>query len=126
MPGATAYFALDTIGKPQAGETVLISAAAGAVGQVAGQIAKLKGARVIATAGAADKLDYVTRELGFDAGGRLQRQGREDPCRRARAATRPSGIDVFFDDVGGVTHDAAMANLALRGAHHHLRRDLFQ
>ena len=91
MPGATAYFALDTIGKPQPGETVLISAAAGAVGQVAGQIAKLKGARVIATAGAADKLDYVTRELGFDAGSRLQGQGRERPWPPNLPATRRRG-----------------------------------
>ncbi|MGH7036380.1 MAG: NADP-dependent oxidoreductase, partial [Stellaceae bacterium] len=68
MPGATAYFALDAIGKPQPRETVLVSAAAGAVGQAAGQIAKLKGCRVIAIAGAADKLAYVTQQLGFDAG----------------------------------------------------------
>ncbi len=114
MPGATAYFALDTIGKPQAGGTVLISAAAGAVGQVAGQIAKLKGARVIATAGAADKLDYVTRELGFDAG--VDYKGKDAKTLAAELARHaPQGIDVFFDDVGGVTHDAAMANLALRG-----------
>jgi NADPH-dependent curcumin reductase len=112
MPGATAYFALDTIGKPKAGETVLISAAAGAVGQVAGQIAKLTGCRVIATAGAADKLDYVTRELGFDIG--VDYKGKDAAALAAELAQHaPNGIDVFFDNVGGVLHDAAMANLAL-------------
>jgi hypothetical protein len=112
MPGATAYFALDTIGKPKAGETVLISAAAGAVGQVAGQIAKLTGCRVIATAGAADKLDYVTRELGFDIG--VDYKSKDAAVLAAELAQHaPNGIDVFFDNVGGVLHDAVMANLAL-------------
>jgi NADPH-dependent curcumin reductase len=112
MPGATAYFALDTIGKPKPGETVLISAAAGAVGQVAGQIAKLKGCKVIACAGAADKLAYVTQELGFDAG--VDYKGKDAAALAAAFATHaPQGIDVFFDNVGGVTHDAAMMNLAL-------------
>jgi NADPH-dependent curcumin reductase CurA len=112
MPGATAYFALDTIGKPKAGETVLISAAAGAVGQVAGQIAKLKGCKVIACAGAADKLDYVTSELGFDAA--VDYKGKDAKALAAEFASHaPQGIDVFFDNVGGVTHDAAMMNLAL-------------
>lgn len=112
MPGGTAYFALDTIGKPNAGETVLISAASGAVGQVAGQIAKLKGCRVLATAGAADKLDYVTRELGFDVG--IDYKGKDAAALAAELAQHaPNGIDVFFDNVGGVLHDAVMMNLAL-------------
>lgn len=112
MPGATAYFALDTIGKPQPRETVLVSAAAGAVGQVAGQIAKLKGCRVIGIAGAADKLAYVTQQLGFDAG--IDYKGKDaSELSAAIAAQAPSGVDVFFDNVGGVTHDAAMMNLAL-------------
>lgn len=112
MPGATAYFALDTIGKPQPGETVLISAAAGAVGQVAGQIAKLKGCTVIATAGAADKLAYVTRELGLDTG--IDYKGKDAKTLAAEIARHaPSGVHVFFDNVGGVTHDAVMMNLAL-------------
>ncbi len=113
MPGGTAYFALDTIGKPKAGETVLISAAAGAVGQVAGQIAKLAGCKVIATAGAADKLDYVTKELGFDIG--IDYKGKDAAALSAELAQHaPQGIDVFFDNVGGVLHDAVMMNLALR------------
>jgi hypothetical protein len=112
MPGATAYFALDTIGKPKSGETVLISAASGAVGQVAGQIAKLKGCKVIATAGAADKLDYVTRALGFDVG--IDYKGKDAAALSAELARdAPNGIDVFFDNVGGVLHDAVMMNLAL-------------
>jgi hypothetical protein len=112
MPGATAYFALDTIGKPKSGETVLISAASGAVGQVAGQIAKLNGCKVIATAGAADKLDYVTRELGFDIG--IDYKGKDTAALSAELAQHaPNGIDVFFDNVGGVLHDAVMLNLAL-------------
>jgi len=112
MPGATAYFALDTIGKPQPRETFLVSAAAGAVGQVAGQIAKLKGCRVIGVAGAADKLAYVTQQLGFDAG--IDYKGKDaTELAAAIAAQAPSGIDVFFDNVAGVTHDAAMMNLAL-------------
>ncbi len=112
MPGATAYFALDTIGKPLPGETVLISAAGGAVGQVAGQIAKLKGAKVIACAGTADKLAYATGELGFDAG--VDYKGKDATVLAAELATHaPQGIDVFFDNVGGVTHDAAIMNLAL-------------
>jgi NADPH-dependent curcumin reductase CurA len=113
MPGATAYFALDTIGKPKPGETVLISAAAGAVGQVAGQIAKLQGCKVIACAGAADKLAYVTEALGFDAA--VDYKGKDADALAADFARHaPQGIDVFFDNVGGVTHDAAMMNLALR------------
>jgi NADPH-dependent curcumin reductase CurA len=112
MPGATAYFALETIGKPKSGETVLISAAAGAVGQVAGQIAKLKGCKVIATAGADDKLDYVTRDLGFDIG--INYKNKDAAALSAELAQHaPNGIDVFFDNVGGVLHDAVMMNLAL-------------
>ncbi|HEY3919390.1 MAG TPA: NADP-dependent oxidoreductase [Stellaceae bacterium] len=112
MPGATAYFALDTIGKPKSGETALISAASGAVGQVAGQIAKLKGCKVIATAGADDKLDFVTRDLGFDIG--INYKGKDAAALSAELAQHvPNGIDVFFDNVGGVLHDAVMMNLAL-------------
>src|ERR1700749_93425 len=111
MPGAPAYFAPDTIGKPKSGETVLISAASGAVGQVAGQIAKLKGCTVIATAGAADKNDYVTRELGFDIG--IDYKGKDTTGLSAALAQHaPMGIDVFFDNVGGVLHDAVILNLA--------------
>lgn len=112
MPGATAYFALDTIGQPKAGEIALISAASGAVGQVAGQIAKLRGCKVIGVAGAGDKLAYVIDTLGFDAA--LDYKGKDPQTLAGEiAAHAPQGIDVFFDNVGGATHDAAMMNLAL-------------
>jgi NADPH-dependent curcumin reductase CurA len=112
MPGHTAYCALLDIGKPQPGETVVISAASGAVGQAAGQIAKLKGCRVVGIAGAPDKLAYVRDELGFDAV--LQYRGKDREALAAElAAAAPQGVDVFFDNVGGVTHDAVMLNLAL-------------
>ena len=112
MPGMTAYSALLGIGQPKPGETVLISAAAGAVGQLAGQIAKIRGCRVIGSAGAADKLAYIKDELGFDAA--LDYKGKDrDQLGAELAALAPDGIDVFYDNVGGVLHDAVMANLAL-------------
>ncbi len=114
MPGQTAYCALLGIGQPKAGETVLISAASGAVGQVAGQIAKLKGCLVIGTAGAPDKIAYVKDTLGFDAA--IDYTGKDrDALGAELAELAPKGIDVFFDNVGGVLHDAALANLALHG-----------
>lgn len=114
MPGQTAYCALLGVGQPKPGETVLISAAAGAVGQLAGQIAKLKGCRVIGTAGAPDKIAYVRDALGFDAA--IDYKGKDAETLTAElAALAPKGIDVFFDNVGGSVHDAAMANLAMHG-----------
>jgi len=113
MPGQTAYCALLGVGQPKPGETVLISAAAGAVGQVAGQIAKIKGCRVIGTAGAPDKVAYV-EALGFDRC--IDYKGKDAEALGAElAALAPKGIDVFIDNVGGAVHDAAMANLALHG-----------
>jgi NADPH-dependent curcumin reductase len=102
MPGMTAYTGLLDIGKPQAGETVVVAAASGAVGSAVGQIAKIKGARAVGIAGGKDKCDYVTRELGFDAcldhrdpdlAGKLK-----DAC--------PKGIDVYFENVGGAVFEA--------------------
>ena len=121
--GATAFFAL--LGHHRAsrkpGETVLISAASGAVGQVAGQIAKLKGCRVIGTAGAADKARLREARSRLRCRHRLQGQGsRRRSSTDARTARAQGHIDVFFDNVGGVLHDAAVvANLALHGADHH-------
>jgi hypothetical protein len=114
MPGQTAYCALLGVGQPKPGETVLISAASGAVGQVAGQIAKIKGCHVIGTAGAPDKIAYVKETLGFDAA--VDYKGKDrDALGAELAELAPKGIDVFFDNVGGVVHDAALANLALHG-----------
>jgi NADPH-dependent curcumin reductase CurA len=112
MPGMTAYFALLDIGKPKPGQTVLVSAASGAVGQVVGQIAKLKGCRVIGIAGGPDKCAYVVDELGFDAA--IDYRGKDVTALTAEiAGLAPNGVDVYFDNVGGIIHDAAMANLAM-------------
>ena len=104
MPGVTAWVGLLDIGMPKAGETVVVSAASGAVGSVAGQIAKIKGCRIVGIAGGAVKCEYVTRELGFDAcidyrGGDLHGQ---------LAAACPNGVDVYFDNVGGEILDTLL------------------
>jgi hypothetical protein len=105
MPGVTAWVGLLDIAQPKAGETVLVSAASGAVGSVVGQIAKLEGCRAVGIAGGPEKCAYATGELGFDAcvdhrAGRLD----ED-----LAAAAPKGIDVAFENVGGAVLDAALA-----------------
>ena len=110
MPGMTAYFGLLDIGKPRPGETVVVSGAAGAVGAAVGQIAKIKGCRAVGIAGGAQKCDYLTGTLGFDAaidykGGDV-REGLKRAC--------PDGIHVFFDNVGGEILEAALARLAMR------------
>lgn len=111
MPGMTAYFGLLEIGKPQPGQTVVVSGAAGAVGTVVGQIAKIKGCRVVGIAGGRDKCDWLVKELGFDAA----IDYKSEDVRKALKAAAPAGIDVYFDNVGGDILDAALANLA-RGA----------
>jgi NADPH-dependent curcumin reductase CurA len=111
MPGMTAYFGLLEVGKVQAGDTVVISAAAGAVGSVAGQIAKAVGATVIGIAGGVEKCRVLTEELGFDAA----IDYRDEDVRRRLREVAPDGIDVYFDNVGGEILDAALANLR-RGA----------
>ncbi|HEX6980528.1 MAG TPA: zinc-binding dehydrogenase, partial [Alphaproteobacteria bacterium] len=109
MPGLTAYFALLDIGKPKAGETVVVSAAAGAVGQVAGQIAKIKGCRAVGVAGSDAKLAWC-RELGFDAG--VNHHAAD--LRGALKEACPDGIDIYFDNTAGPIHDAAMSLINLR------------
>ena len=104
MPGLTAYVGLLDIGQPKAGETVVVSAASGAVGSVVGQIAKIIGCRAVGIAGGPDKCDYVVRELGFDAAADHQRADFGD----ALAAVCPNGIDVYFDNVGGHVLKAAL------------------
>ena len=102
MPGMTAYTGLLDIGKPQAGETVVVAAASGAVGSVVGQIARIKGARAVGIAGGKDKCDYVKRELGFD-----DCLDHRDPDLAAKLkAACPKGIDVYFENVGGAVFDA--------------------
>lgn len=108
MPGLTAYFGLLDIGKPQAGETVVVSGAAGAVGMVVGQIAKLKGCRVVGIAGSDEKIAYLKNELGFDEviNYKTTKNIRED-----LKAACPKGIDVYFDNVGGEITDAVLSLL---------------
>ena len=104
MPGFTAWFGLHEIGKPRAGETFVVSAASGAVGSVAGQLAKTLGCRVVGIAGGAQKCDYVVRELGFDACVD-HKAGRVEEDLRAQC---PEGADVYFDNVGGPILDAML------------------
>jgi len=104
MPGFTAYMGLLDIGQPQAGETVVVAAASGAVGSVVGQIAKLKGCRVVGIAGGDDKSRYVIDELGFDAC--IDHRITEFPLQLTKAC--PKGIDVYFESVGGAVFDAVL------------------
>lgn len=104
MPGRTAYFGLNEVGKPKSGETLVVSAASGAVGSVVGQLGKIAGCRVVGIAGGKSKCDYVTGELRFDAcvdykAGNLHRDLKE-AC--------PKGIDIYFDNVGGETLDTVL------------------
>jgi NADPH-dependent curcumin reductase CurA len=111
MPGFTAYFGLLDIGKPEAGQTVVVSGAAGAVGTVVGQIAKIKGCRAVGIAGGAEKCRYLTEQLGFDAAVDYKNSDVKAALREAC----PNGIDVYFDNVGGDILDIALSRLA-RGA----------
>jgi NADPH-dependent curcumin reductase CurA len=111
MPGMTAYFGLLDVGKPQPGDTVVVSGAAGAVGTVVGQIARIKGCRAIGIAGGADKCRYLTQELGFDGAIDYKsgdvKEGLKQHC--------PQGVNVYFDNVGGDILDTVLTRIA-RGA----------
>jgi NADPH-dependent curcumin reductase CurA len=111
ITGLTAYFGLLNIGQPKPGDTVLVSAAAGAVGTMAGQIARLAGCRVVGTAGGQDKCDWLVRELGFDAAVDYKAGG----VYRALKAVCPNGVDVYFDNTGGPVLEAALSLMNLRG-----------
>jgi NADPH-dependent curcumin reductase CurA len=111
LPGMTAYFGLLDIGRPEAGQTVVVSAAAGAVGMLVGQIAKLKDCRAVGIAGGAEKGRYLVQELGFDAAVDYK----SEDVKTALRERCPQGIDVYFDNVGGDVLDAALTRLA-RGA----------
>ena len=108
MPGMTAYFGLMEIGRPRAGETVLVSAAAGAVGSLVGQIAKIQGCRVVGSAGSPEKIDYLLGELGFDAA--FNYHDVKDYAGKLQELC-PGGIDVYFDNVGGSLTDAVFAQI---------------
>ena len=107
MPGMTGYFGLMDVGQPRAGETVVVSGAAGAVGQTVGQLAKIKGCRAVGIAGGPDKCRWVVEELGFDAcidykSGSV-RDGLKQHC--------PDGVDIYFDNVGGEILDHVLARI---------------
>lgn len=106
MPGLTAWSGLHKIGKPKAGETIFISSAAGAVGQVVGQIAKREGLTVIGSVGSDDKLDFIVKELGFDAGFNYKKENPKEALPRLA----PGGIDIYFENVGGDHLEAALAS----------------
>ena len=107
MPGMTGFFGLTEVGMPKAGETVVVSGAAGAVGQTVGQIAKIKGCRVVGIAGGPEKCDWVVKELGFDACIDYKnsdvRKGLKEHC--------PNGVDIYFDNVGGEILDVVLAKI---------------
>jgi len=118
MPGMTAYFGLLEVGQPKEGDTVVVSGAAGAVGQTVGQVARIKGCRVVGIAGGKAKCDFVVNDLKFDAcidykGGNVQ-----DSARAVKDGLKqhcPKGVDVYFDNVGGEILDAVLARIN-RGA----------
>ena len=111
MPGMTAYFGLLETGQPQPGDTVVVSAAAGGVGSVVGQLAKIKGCRAVGIAGGANKCRYLVSELGFEAAIDYKSEAVSEALRKYC----PQGMNIYFDNVGGDILDAALANLA-RGA----------
>jgi NADPH:quinone reductase len=108
MPGMTAYFGLLEIGQAKPGETVFVSGAAGAVGSLVGQIAKIKGCRVVGSAGSQAKVDYLLGELGFDAAFNYKEV--KDYAAKLQEAC-PQGIDVYFDNVGGPLTDAVFTQI---------------
>jgi hypothetical protein len=110
MPGFTAYYGLFELGRPQPGETVFVSGAAGAVGSAAGQMAKIAGCRVLGCAGSAEKVAWL-KELGFDGAFHY----RERTLREAVAEVAPDGLDIYFDNVGGEQLEAAIGALRVRG-----------
>ena len=110
MPGMTGYFGLMDVGQPKEGETVVVSGAAGAVGQTVGQLAKIKGCRVVGIAGGEAKCKWVVEELGFDAC--LDYKAGPGAVREGLKANCPKGVDIYFDNVGGEILDAVLAKLA--------------
>merc|ERR1712038_905448 len=111
MPGNTAYFGLLEICKPKEGETVVVSGAAGAVGSLVGQIAKIKGCRVIGIAGSEEKCSILTEQLGFDVAINYNKQNIKSAVRRAA----PKGVHCYFDNVGGAISQAVLVNMAMYG-----------
>jgi len=113
MPGMTGYFGLMDVGQPKAGETLVVSGAAGAVGQTVGQMAKIRGCRVVGIAGGQAKCDWVVKELGFDAC--IDYKAGPSAVRDGLKAHCPAGVDIYFDNVGGEILDTVLARIN-RGA----------
>jgi NADPH-dependent curcumin reductase CurA len=111
VTGLTAYFGLLDVGRPKQGETVVVSAAAGATGNVVGQIARIKGCRVVGISGSDEKNEMLTRDLGFDATVNYKSAALKDDLR----AACPGGIDVYFDNVGGPLLDTVLARMNMHG-----------
>jgi NADPH-dependent curcumin reductase len=107
MPGMTGYFGLMDVGQPKAGETLVVSGAAGAVGQTVGQLARIKGCRVVGIAGGAAKCEWVVKELGFDA----CIDYKAGPVRAGLKEHCPKGVDIYFDNVGGEILDDVLAKI---------------
>lgn len=107
MPGLTAYSSFYDIGKPKKGETIFVSSAAGAVGQLVGQLAKHEGLTVIGSVGSDEKLDFITKELGFDAGFNYKKESPFDALKRLA----PDGIDIYYENVGGEHLAAAIDSM---------------
>jgi NADPH-dependent curcumin reductase CurA len=111
ITGLTAYFGLLDIGEAKPGETVVVSGAAGATGSLVGQIAKMRGCRVVGICSSPEKQEWLTSELGFDAAV----SHRDDSFRNALREACPDGVDVYFDNVGGTTLDTVLGSMAYRG-----------
>jgi NADPH-dependent curcumin reductase CurA len=111
MPGLTGWSSLHEIGKPKKGETIFISSAAGAVGQVVGQIAKREGLKVIGSVGDDQKLEFITKELGFDGGFNYKKEKALDALERLA----PEGIDIYYENVGGEQLEAALEKMNQHG-----------
>lgn len=112
MPGMTGYFGLMDVGQPKAGETLVVSGAAGAVGQTVGQVAKIRGCRVVGVAGGQAKCDWVVKELGFDAC--IDYKAGPSAVRDGLKAHCPSGVDIYFDNVGGDILDTVLTRINRR------------
>ena len=111
MPGLTAFSSIYEIGRPQAGETIFVSAAAGAVGQIVGQICRNEGLRVIGSVGTDEKLDLITDQLGFDAAFNYKKESTNDALERLA----PDGIDIYYDNVGGEALETALKHMRKNG-----------
>jgi len=111
MPGMTGYFGLMDVGQPKAGETLVVSGAAGAVGQTVGQMAKINGCRVVGIAGGAAKCEWVVKELGFDACIDYKSANSANPVRDGLKEHCPRGVDIYFDNVGGDILDTVLARI---------------